>query len=137
MVTDKNEISDNSRNLGKQMLQDLQPSLLEIEKASKSSPRRENGAEWEKKQINTIIDEFWTYYSQFSFSNIPKDKSYLGEKQAELKITVLLHLFQELYLERVYPQSTRFPIVHFRYIEGKTLNVNKAKYYLVSDTMDR
>src|SRR5208337_5285381 len=106
--------------IGKKLFEDLQPSIEKIEEEQTQRNMEGQTVRVGKSQMSTIVNEFWDYYQQFSSHNLPKRDEFLGDPdESEMKIVVLLNLLQDLYLEKVYPLGTRFPIVHYRYFGGK------------------
>jgi len=128
------EFSEKLRSMGKKAFEDIKPAIEEIEEEQTRRNLEGQTVRIGKSQISTIVEEFWQYYSQFSSLNLPKRDEYLSSENMELKIMVLLNLLQEFYKERIYPPSSRFPIVHFRYFGGKTKENKKGKIFLVADT---
>jgi hypothetical protein len=130
-----NEFSDKTRIIGKQLSEDIKPAIVQIEEEQTRRNLEGQTVRIGKTLISTIVDEFWKYYQQFTSAKLPKPDEYLGGKdEAELKIMVLLGLLQDHYIERVYPRSTRFPIVHYRYFGSKTREQKKGKFFFVADT---
>jgi hypothetical protein len=128
-----NEFSDKTRKVGQEYITNLKPTLIKIEEETQmvlDGATRRVGESTE----STLVDEYWEYYSQFSSTNLPDPKKYMGGEFAEMKIIVLLRLFQEHYLNRVYPRSFPTPIIQHSFRSSKNNPKKPTKFYFVGDT---
>ncbi len=82
----------------------------------------------------SIVDEVWQFYSQFSETNLPEEGRYYGDSAAELKINLLIRKFQTFYLESVYPFAFPVPIIQFSHKSRKSRQIPPTKFFLVGDT---
>ena len=93
---EENEYSEKTRIIGEQSYQALKPTLSKIIETQTQMIFDGKTQRIGESKESTIVDEFWTYYSQFSSENLPSEERYYGEDFAELKITILIN-------QRIYP----------------------------------
>ncbi|QEE14937.1 metallophosphoesterase [Promethearchaeum syntrophicum] len=131
---EENEFNEKTRIIGEQSYQTLKPTLSKIIETQTQMIFDGKTQRLGETKESTIIDEFWSYYSQFSSENLPSEEMYYGNEFAELKITILIRMFQDFYLERIYPISFPVPIIHTSYRSSKNKSKNPAKMFFVGDT---
>ena len=131
---EENEFNEKTRIIGEQSYQTLKPTLSNIIETQTRMIFDGKTQKIGESKESTIMDEFWTYYSQFSSENLPSEESYYGEDFAELKITILIRMFQDFYLEQIYPMSFPVPIIPKSYRSSKTKEKPPAKLFFVGDT---
>ena len=131
---EEGEYSEQTRIIGKQYYAELQPTIKMIEEEHTQKLSEGRTIKIGISQESSIVDEFWGYYRQFSSNNLPDPAIYYGEATAELKISILLRLFHNYYLDRVYPPSFPVPIIQKSYKPSKTRQIQPAKFFLVGDT---
>jgi diadenosine tetraphosphatase ApaH/serine/threonine PP2A family protein phosphatase len=129
------EVTQKTKLIGSQTFDDLKPTIKVIQEEQTARNYEAATQRIGQESETSIVGEFWDYYQQFSTENLPDPSSYYGGTHAELKITVLLRLFQTLYNERIYPRSTEIPVIHYFYRKKKNDQTGKkAKIFLVGDT---
>ena len=133
---EENEYSEKTRIIGEQSYQALKPTLSKIIETQTQMIFDGKTQRIGESKESTIVDEFWTYYSQFSSENLPSEERYYGEDFAELKITILIRMFQDFYLERIYPLSFPVPIIQKSYRSTKTKKKPPQNYFLWVILMD-
>ncbi len=125
-----NEYTGKTRKIGLDMVQTIKLNLDQIEEAQTARVMDDKTQRVGESKESTIIEDFWNYYQQFSSDNLPSENEYFGDDSAELKISVLINLFEALYLERIYPRSFPVPIIQESFVR----NEKPAKIYIVGDT---
>ena len=128
------EISDKTRKIGQDFLVKIRPSLSQLEEEQTQRLLQDKTQRIGETRESTIVDEFWNYYIHFTADNPPSSDLYYGDDEAELKIAVLIRLFQDLYLERVYPLSFPVPIIQKSFRSTKNNQKPPATFFLVGDT---
>ncbi|MHA1764893.1 MAG: metallophosphoesterase [Promethearchaeota archaeon] len=131
---EENEFNDKTRKIGKDSYQTLKPTLSKIVETQTQMIFEGKTQKIGESKESTIVEEFWNYYKQFSPDNLPSEEKYYGEEAAELKITILIRMFQDYYLERVYPTSFPVPIIQKSYRSTKNNIKKPAKFFFVGDT---
>jgi diadenosine tetraphosphatase ApaH/serine/threonine PP2A family protein phosphatase len=133
-LEEENEVTSNTRKIGAATYQELQPTVILIQKEQTSRNYEEATMRIGQDKETTVVGELWDYYTKFDEDHLPSADQYFGGEEAELKITVLLRLFQKLYHERIYPPSFPAPIIHYFYRKSKTKTPKKAKFFIAGDT---
>lgn len=129
-----NEFNEKTRIIGEQSYQSLKPTLSKIIETQTQMILDGKTQRIGEAKESTIVDEFWIYYSQFSSEQLPLEERYYGDEFAELKITILIRMFQDFYLERIYPLSFPVPIIQKSYRSTKNKEKPPAKLFFVGDT---
>ena len=125
---EENEFNEKTRIIGEQSYQSLKPTLSKIIETQTQMILEGKTQRIGESKESTIVDEFWTYYSHFSSEKLPAEDRYYGGEFAELKITILIRMFQDFYLESIYPTTFPFPII------PKSYKKKPAKLFFVGDT---
>ncbi|UYP46520.1 hypothetical protein NEF87_002805 [Candidatus Lokiarchaeum ossiferum] len=128
------EYNDRTRKIGHESYKSLQPTFIKIEETQTQMILDGKTQKLGESTESTIVEEFWEYYLQFSPSNLPNFASYYGNESAELKMTILIRVFQDFCLERVYPPSFPVPIIQKAFKNSKNNSSHAAKFFFVGDT---
>ena len=80
---EENEFNEKTRIIGEQSYQSLKPTLSKIIETQTQMIFDGKTQRIGETKESTIVDEFWTYYSQFSSENLPSEEIYYGENEAE------------------------------------------------------
>ncbi|MHA1746962.1 MAG: metallophosphoesterase [Promethearchaeota archaeon] len=128
------EYSEQTRIIGKQYYAKLQPTIKMIEEEHTLKLSEGRTIKIGVSQESSIVDEFWAYYREFSSTNLPDPAIYYGDAAAELKISILLRLFHNYYLDHIYPTTFPVPIIQKSYKSSKSRQIRPAKFLLVGDT---
>ena len=131
---EEDEYSEQTRIIGKQYYAELQPTIKMIEEEHTQKLSEGRTIKIGISQESSIVEEFWNYYKDFSSSNLPDPTTYYGGAAAELKISILLRLFHNFYLDHVYPITFPVPIIQKSYKSSKTRHIRPAKFFIVGDT---
>jgi len=131
---EENEFNERTRKIGKAQFESLQETFIHRENEQTEMVMQDRTQRLGESTESTIVDDFWDYYSPFSRDFLPHPDVYCGGVKAELKITVLLNLFQKLYIEQIYPFTFPVPIVQKSFRTGKNHVKPKTKFFIVGDT---
>jgi len=127
---EKNEYTQTLKKIGKDMSKTIKLDLSKIKEAQTARIMGDKTQRIGESKESTIVQEFWNYYQQFSSDNLPSEDEYYGGEEAEMKISVLINLFEALYLEEIYPNSFPVPIIQESFVREK----NPTKIFIVGDT---
>ncbi|WP_457556617.1 metallophosphoesterase family protein [Candidatus Harpocratesius sp.] len=131
---EENEYNERTHKIGQKYHTSLQSTFMSIEKTQTQMIMEGRTQRIGETEEQSIIDEFWDYYRQFSSENPPHEAEYYGDDASELKMTILIRQFQDFYLEKIYPLSFPVPIIQKSYKSTKNTRKRPAKFFIVGDT---
>ena len=129
-----NEFSEHTRIIGRQYFTKLQPTFRKIESERTQRVEENKTVRIGKTKESSVVDEIWTYYQNFNESNPPEITKYFGGEQAEMNISILIRLFHDFYLEKIYPPAFPVPIIQKSYINSRNRVKKYAKFFFIGDT---
>ncbi len=131
---EENEYNEKTKKIGKESYDSLKPTFIKIVETQTQMILDGKTQKIGESTESTIVEDYWNYYNHFSPENMPLINQYFGNNSAELKMTILIRVFQNHYLERVYPLSFPVPIIQKSFRTPKEEEKIPSKFFFIGDT---